>query len=127
MVIEACPFCQFGADEIVAKNDLAFAVRDKFPIMHLQTLVIPRRHVVDYFDLREDELSAIHALLRECRIGIFDADASVGGFNVGANVGRIAGQKISHVHIHLIPRPEMFLLRLGGREPESPIAYFCAP
>lgn len=104
MSTEACPFCKFMADAIVAENDLAFAIRDKFPVMHLHTLVIPRRHVVDYFELREKELSAIHALLRECRSGIFELDPSVGGFNVGANAGRAAGQKIQHVHIHLIPR-----------------------
>lgn len=104
MTIDTCPFCDIHPDAIVAENDLAIAIRDKFPVMPLHTLVIPRRHVADYFDLVEHELSAIHALLRECRIGIFDVDASVGGFNVGANVGRAAGQKISHVHIHLIPR-----------------------
>lgn len=104
MTIETCPFCDSSAATIVAENDLAFAIRDKFPVMELHTLVIPRRHVVDYFELSEDELSAIHLLLRECRSGICGLDASVGGFNVGANVGRTAGQKIPHVHIHLIPR-----------------------
>lgn len=103
-MIEACPFCQFSAESMVAENELAFAIRDRYPIMHLHTLVIPKRHVVDYFELREDELGAIHALLRQCRHGICELDASVGGFNVGANVGRTAGQKIPHVHIHLIPR-----------------------
>lgn len=104
MTIELCPFCEIQPDAILAENDLALAIRDKFPIMTLHTLIIPRRHVVDYFDLVEQELNAIHALLRQCRAGIFDADASVGGFNVGANVGWTAGQKIPHAHIHLIPR-----------------------
>lgn len=99
-----CVFCNRPDSDILAGNDLAFAIRDAFPVRPLHTLVIPRRHVEDYFDLNDAELAALHALLNQCRQAIQTDDPSVGGFNVGANVGSIAGQKIAHVHIHLIPR-----------------------
>jgi ATP adenylyltransferase len=43
-------------------------------------------------------------LLRKVRLDILNADSSVKGFNVGANVGLVSGQTIFHCHIHLIPR-----------------------
>jgi len=99
-----CVFCNRPDQDILASNDLAYAIRDAFPVRPLHTLVIPRRHVEDYFDLTPDELAALHAVLRHCQQAIRADDVSVGGFNVGANVGIVAGQKIPHVHIHLIPR-----------------------
>lgn len=99
-----CIFCRLEPDQVVAENGLALAIRDKFPVTPLHTLVIPKRHVADYFELNAQERDAIHELLGVCRAGILEADPVVGGFNVGANVGPMAGQKILHVHVHLIPR-----------------------
>ncbi len=99
-----CIFCDTNEFETLAENNLAFAIRDKYPIRPLHTLVIPKRHVIEYFDLNNDELADIQELLRHCRQHIIDIDVEVEGFNVGANVGFTAGQKIEHVHVHLIPR-----------------------
>ncbi len=99
-----CIFCDTNQFEILAENNLAFAIRDKYPIRPLHTLAVPKRHVIEYFDLNNDELADIQELLRYCRQHIIDIDVEVGGFNVGANVGFTAGQKIEHVHVHLIPR-----------------------
>jgi diadenosine tetraphosphate (Ap4A) HIT family hydrolase len=70
----------------------------------MHTLVIPKRHVADYFDLYQPELNAIQALLKEQREKTLAADPAVTGFNVGINTGADAGQTIFHVHVHLIPR-----------------------
>lgn len=99
-----CLFCQLGPDRIVAENELCVAIRDAFPVTPLHTLVIPKRHVADYFDLYQPELNAIHSLLTEQREIIRSEDASVTSFNVGINAGADAGQTIFHVHVHLIPR-----------------------
>ncbi len=99
-----CLFCQLGADRIVAENELCFAIRDAFPVTPLHTLIIPKRHVADYFDLYQPELNAAHSLLAEQRQLIQSKDPSVTGFNVGINAGSEAGQTIFHVHVHLIPR-----------------------
>ena len=70
----------------------------------MHTLVIPKRHVADYFDLYQPELNTIQSMLKEQREKISAADPAVTGFNVGVNAGVDAGQTIFHVHIHLIPR-----------------------
>ncbi len=101
-----CRFCNIGEERLIAENDLAFAIRDGFPVTELHSLVIPRRHVSDYFELTEEELLACNELLRIVKEDILARDASVKGFNVGANSGLVAGQSIFHCHIHLIPRRE---------------------
>ena len=101
---EACPFCGIGAGRIIAENELCYAIRDGFPVTPMHTLVIPKRHVADYFDLYQPELNAIQSMLKEQRKHIRTADPTVTGFNVGINAGADAGQTVFHVHVHLIPR-----------------------
>ncbi|HJZ72360.1 MAG TPA: HIT family protein [Vicinamibacterales bacterium] len=100
----ACPFCPVSTEAIVASNSLAFAIRDRFPVTSLHTLVISRRHVADYFELHDSELRAMHRLLQDVREGIRRDDKLVLAFNVGANAGAVAGQTVQHCHLHLIPR-----------------------
>jgi ATP adenylyltransferase len=99
-----CVFCTMHPDYMIAENALALAVRDTSPVTELHTLVLPRRHVGSYFDLTGAERSAIHELLERVRCHILTTDPGVGGFNIGVNVGEIAGQTIFHCHVHLIPR-----------------------
>lgn len=91
-------------DHIVASNTLAYAVRDTSPVTPLHTLILPHRHIADYFKLDAGERNAIDALLEETRRDILLRDATVGGFNIGINIGAVAGQTIFHCHMHLIPR-----------------------
>jgi ATP adenylyltransferase len=101
---EGCPFCGMGPAREIARNELAFAIRDSYPVTPMHALVLPRRHAPTYFDLTAEEILAIDALLRGLRADIVAADASVEGFNIGVNVGTVAGQTIFHCHVHLIPR-----------------------
>lgn len=101
-----CLFCNVGDERVIAENELAFAIRDGFPVTELHSLIIPKRHVSDYFELTEEELLACNELLRIVKEEILAKDESVKGFNVGANSGLVAGQSIFHCHIHLIPRRE---------------------
>jgi diadenosine tetraphosphate (Ap4A) HIT family hydrolase len=100
---EGCLFCQ-SERERVAENELAFAIRDGFPVTPLHTLIIPRRHAPTYFDLFEPERRAINLLLDQIRADILAADKTVEGFNIGMNCGEVAGQTVMHCHVHLIPR-----------------------
>jgi ATP adenylyltransferase len=102
--MSSCPFCGIAEAQTVAANPLAFALFDIAPVTPLHMLVLPRRHVADYFDLTGEEQAAIAALLAECRNGILARDATVEGFNIAVNVGRTAGQTILHCHVHLVPR-----------------------
>lgn len=101
---DSCVFCELPALRIIAENELCVAIRDGFPVTPLHTLIIPKRHVADYFDLYQAELNAIHTMLAEQRRLIAAEDDTVTGFNMGVNAGSDAGQTIFHVHVHLIPR-----------------------
>jgi diadenosine tetraphosphate (Ap4A) HIT family hydrolase len=98
-----CPFCTLEDCEIVARNSLAVAIYDKFPVSPGHILVIPRRHFADYFDATDGELRAIGQLLRESQ-AILIREKSPDGFNIGINIGAAAGQTVFHLHVHLIPR-----------------------
>jgi len=97
-------FCDTTPAHVVAVNQLAYAVRDTSPVTPLHTLILPRRHVPSYFDLEPDEDRAIRRLLTAIGRDIMDSDPDVEGFNIGINVGAVAGQTIFHCHVHLIPR-----------------------
>lgn len=99
-----CVFCEQKTLPIVHENTSAYAMYDSSPVTPLHALVIPKRHVPDYFDLSDTELSDCHELLRLMREEIQNQDPSVRAFNVGINAGKTAGQTIFHCHIHLIPR-----------------------
>ena len=99
-----CVFWTMNKKQIVARNSLAYAVRDTSPVTPIHTLILPNRHIASYFDLDADEKHAIDDLLEESRVGILACDQAVGGFNIGVNVGVVAGQTIFHCHVHLIPR-----------------------
>ncbi|PUB19269.1 diadenosine tetraphosphate (Ap4A) HIT family hydrolase [Yoonia sediminilitoris] len=99
-----CIFCELGAGRIIAENELCIAIEDGFPVTQHHTLIIPKRHVADYFDLYQPERNAIETMLHVQRQRILDQDPKVTGFNVGINAGVSAGQTVFHVHVHLIPR-----------------------
>jgi ATP adenylyltransferase len=99
-----CVFCAMSEEKIVVRNPLAYAVRDITPVTPDHTLILPRRHVPSYFDLNNDEKRAIDELVDETRRAILLQDVSVAGFNIGINIGKVAGQTILHCHVHLIPR-----------------------
>jgi ATP adenylyltransferase len=99
-----CHFCELPPERIVSENELALAFRDGFPVTEHHTLIIPKRHVSDYFDLFQPERNAMQALMEEQRSLILSKDPMVTGFNVGINAGADAGQTIFHCHMHLIPR-----------------------
>lgn len=101
---EGCAFCELPPERIVAENELALAFRDGFPVTEHHTLIIPKRHVSDYFDLFQPERNAMQALMEQQRALILKSDPSVTAFNVGINAGADAGQTIFHCHMHLIPR-----------------------
>ncbi|WP_368430519.1 HIT family protein [uncultured Parasutterella sp.] len=101
---QQCLFCHLPDQlKVQAENALAFAIFDGFPVNPGHTLIIPKRHVASYFDLTEDEVQAMHELLRQMKVRI-ENEFHPDGFNIGVNVGEAAGQSVFHVHMHLIPR-----------------------
>ncbi|MGB4111982.1 MAG: HIT family protein, partial [Yoonia sp.] len=74
-----CIFCNIDSTRIIAENELCFAIRDAFPVTDRHTLVIPKRHVADYFNLHQPERNAIEAMLHEQRGKILEEDPTVTG------------------------------------------------
>jgi len=97
-----CPFCD-GDDERIVKNDLAFAIYDTNPASPGHALVIPKRHIAEYFEASYEEKIAILELIDEMKQAI-DKKHMPDAYNIGVNIGKVAGQSVPHIHIHIIPR-----------------------
>jgi len=96
-----CPFCQ--PTGMLLENDLAYVIRDQSPVNPGHLLVLPRRHVADWFDTSAQERQAMFELADAAKAWL-DTEFHPDGYNLGINVGDVAGQTIFHVHLHLIPR-----------------------
>jgi diadenosine tetraphosphate (Ap4A) HIT family hydrolase len=104
---EGCVFCDRPKDrDVIVENAHAYIVRDRYEVTVGHTLVIPKRHFEDYFDITWEEQKGIHDLVRIRKKQLQEQDKTIGGFNVGINAGKVAGQTIMHCHVHLIPRRE---------------------
>lgn len=102
-----CIFCtipESDKNRVVVENKLCFVIRDAFPVTTGHALVIPKRHVDDYFGLTQAEVNAAHQLIHQQKQQLQENDSTINGFNIGINCGETAGQTVFHCHIHLIPR-----------------------
>lgn len=105
--IKQCLFCEIQANNrkrIITENNLVYAIQDGFPVTEGHTLLIPKRHTLDYFGLTQEEVLAINQLMDSHRQLLQKEDPTIDGFNIGMNCGETAGQTIFHCHVHLIPR-----------------------
>jgi superfamily II DNA or RNA helicase/diadenosine tetraphosphate (Ap4A) HIT family hydrolase len=96
-------FLEMAVSSWVASNDLAFAIRDGFPVTEGHTLVIPKRLVATWFDATQEEQRAILDLVELVKRQL-DETLHPDGYNVGFNDGEAAGQTVMHLHVHVIPR-----------------------
>jgi len=101
-----CLFCNTDNKEYLFENDLAFATFDSYPVSKFHVLIVPKRHVKNYFELSNDEFVACNKMIMLSKNKIEQDDQTIEGFNIGSNTGKVAGQSINHCHIHLIPRRE---------------------
>ena len=106
-----CIFCTMLGEEpskddanlILRRGEKCFVVMNRYPYTNGHIMVVPNRHVGDYDQLTEDESLEIfrftQMMLKALRS--FSPD----GFNIGVNMGRIAGAGVpGHVHVHVVPR-----------------------
>ena len=101
-----CLFCNIKESGCAHENELAYASYDTYPVSKDHCLIIPKRHIKDYFDLSNKELIACNDLIQIVKDEITKKDPSIKGFNLGTNIGKVSGQSILHCHLHLIPRRE---------------------
>lgn len=86
-----------------AANEFAFAIPDRYPVNPGHTLIITKRPIPSWFDASDDEKLAIFELIDEVKNAL-DRELKPDGYNVGFNDGLAAGQTITHLHVHIIPR-----------------------
>ena len=98
-----CPFCSPVSSKIVLENPLCYCRYDNYPVGKGHMLVVPFRHVANFFELTQDERKDAFELVWQANAKL-DGEFHPDGYNVGVNVGLAAGQTVMHVHIHLIPR-----------------------
>ena len=99
-----CLFCNVNESGLAHENNLAYISYDSYPVTKYHCLIIPKRHIKDYFELTNEELIACNNLIKLAKDEIINKDQTVSGFNIGTNVGKVSGQSILHCHFHLIPR-----------------------
>lgn len=107
---EGCIFCELlgsgdpDGERVLARDDLAFVTLAKYPYNPGHLLVLPVRHAADPEDLSEAEHAAVSRMLVRSLRAIRDTSEPQ-GFNVGLNLGRVAGAGIpEHLHWHVVPR-----------------------
>lgn len=98
-----CIFCNIDKERIIIENEGAFAIYDGFPVSKGHVLIIPKKHIKDYFEADLQTKEQLWKLIDECKT-IVDKKYSPNGYNIGINCGGAAGQTVMHLHIHLIPR-----------------------
>lgn len=100
---DTCPFCNpTSGSNLIMESATAFSIYDKYPVSPGHALIIPKRHVDNYFDLTFREQSACFFMMNYLK-EILEKKYEPDGFNIGINGGKAARQTVSHVHIHLIP------------------------
>ena len=96
-----CELC--APDKALFENALAYVRYDNNSLSRGHVLVVPKRHVANFFDMTAEEQSAVLALLNQAQKAS-QAQHSPDGYNIGVNIGKAGGQARMHVHVHLIPR-----------------------
>jgi len=99
--LSGCELCV--PDEVVTENDLAYARYEGNSLSRGHVIVVPRRHVPDFFEMTSTEQMAVIDLLSKVQRHIQEKHKP-DGYNIGVNIGKAAGQSRMHVHVHLIPR-----------------------
>ena len=106
---EGCVFCLAadGSDEerlVVQRGARGFVLLNRFPYASGHLMVAPYRHVAEFADLDDEEALELHRLA-ERGMGALAETYGPQGYNVGWNLGRIAGAGVvDHVHLHVVPR-----------------------
>lgn len=104
-----CVFCNpdYRPTDVIIEDLDFYAKLDPYPAAPGHILVIPRNHIVSFFDLTTAEVARMYACARAAAEYLPQARPALGypdGWTIGINDGEAAGRTIEHLHLHLIPR-----------------------
>lgn len=109
-----CLFCNPRKNlKLITESSKTYAILDGYPVTKGHTLVIPKRHLANYFELPVDEQLECWLMVNQVQ-KILEEKYNPDGFNVGINVNHAGGQKMMHTNIHVIPRYQENSLRVKG-------------
>ncbi len=104
-----CVFCAIirGQSPVakVYEDNTFLAFMDKYPITSGHTLVLPKYHYGDLFQMTEVEVGNMYRIVHTIALAVYNATGAQ-GLNTGQNNGKAANQIVPHVHVHIIPRYE---------------------
>ncbi|MBP7146522.1 MAG: HIT family protein [Acidobacteria bacterium] len=98
-----CPFCFPRRERLFHEGRLVLGVWDGYPVSDGHALLVPRRHVADWFGASAEEREELLEGIEVARRAI-ESRWHPDGYNIGINVGEAAGQTVFHLHVHVIPR-----------------------
>lgn len=99
-----CPFCSPKPTlKLITETALTYAVLDGYPVSKGHTLVMPKKHVANFFELPLAEQNECWQVVNKVQEWL-QVRYAPDGFTVGLNIGAAAGQKFAHASIHIIPR-----------------------
>jgi histidine triad (HIT) family protein len=106
---ESCVFCRIVRGQapasIIYEDDAVMAFLDIRPLYTGHTLVIPKQHYVDIFDIPDTLLSQVYIVAKHISPAI-KAATQADGISIIQQNGKAAGQDIFHLHVHVVPRFE---------------------
>lgn len=107
MADELCIFCKIVKRQVpsnvVFENDNVLAFLDIRPVNEGHTLIIPKAHYRDIFDIPGELLGEVYRVTKEVAVAVKNT-VKADGFSIFQQNGRAANQDIFHLHIHVIPR-----------------------
>jgi histidine triad (HIT) family protein len=107
VMTEDCLFCRIIEGKVpsekVYEDTAVFAFLDVFPASEGHTLVAPKKHFSKFTDMDAESVASLFEATRKITAAIEEA-FSAEGSNIGINDGKVAGQEVPHVHVHVIPR-----------------------
>lgn len=105
--MEDCIFCKIAKGEIatekVYEDECCFAFLDANPINLGHTLLIPKQHYENIYEIPDELLSKMSLVLKKLMIAV-KKGVNADGMNLGMNNERAAGQLVFHAHFHIMPR-----------------------
>jgi len=124
ITLDNCIFCQIGKGKTssykIQETENFFAFLDNFPLTRGHTLIIPKKHYGNFFEVPEEFLSEMSIFTNQLAKKM-KAKLRCEGMNVFHSSGKVAQQEVGHFHIHLIPRyeGENFQIRFEGNYKEK--------
>jgi ATP adenylyltransferase len=89
---------------VIARDRTCYAVLNRYPYNGGHLLVVPYKQSPDLNGLTDEEVADLWKLVRRC-VNVLQQEMKAEGFNIGINLGRVAGAGIAgHLHIHIVPR-----------------------